>query len=112
MKKKHRPAATPRPPYYAVIFTSARTDGDDGYIVGAQAVDAGFRAIRVPGVLTRPTETGCFRFIRASLEAIKAWEEYPSRRQVQRKAKEWYQSFCVRVCRSEREYGFLFLRFI
>ena len=25
------PATTPAPPYYAVIFTSARTDGDHGY---------------------------------------------------------------------------------
>ena len=24
-------ADTPKPPYYAVIFTSTRTDGDNGY---------------------------------------------------------------------------------
>jgi hypothetical protein len=24
-------AVTPKPPYYAVIFTSHRTDGDNGY---------------------------------------------------------------------------------
>ena len=24
-------ATTPRPPYFAVIFTSVRTDGDQGY---------------------------------------------------------------------------------
>ncbi|HTN65357.1 MAG TPA: antibiotic biosynthesis monooxygenase, partial [Burkholderiaceae bacterium] len=24
-------AETPNPPYYAVIFTSVRTEGDDGY---------------------------------------------------------------------------------
>ena len=25
------PAQTPQPPYFAVIFTSVRTDGDNGY---------------------------------------------------------------------------------
>lgn len=25
------PATTPKPPYYAVIFTSVRNDGDNGY---------------------------------------------------------------------------------
>jgi len=30
-----RTAQTPKPPYYAVVFTSLRTDGDNGY--GAMA---------------------------------------------------------------------------
>lgn len=31
-------ASTPTPPYYAVIFTSVRTDGDNGYIETAKQV--------------------------------------------------------------------------
>ena len=31
-------AQTPEPPYYAVIFTSTRTDGDNGYEKMAQAM--------------------------------------------------------------------------
>lgn len=30
------PARTPNPPYYAVIFTSLRTEGDKGYADTAQ----------------------------------------------------------------------------
>lgn len=29
-------AKTPEPPYYAVIFTSLRTDGDSGYVEMAE----------------------------------------------------------------------------
>ena len=32
-------ASTPEPPYYAVIFTSLRTDGDRGYGAMAQRMD-------------------------------------------------------------------------
>jgi len=31
-----QPARLPEPPYYAVIFTSARTDGDNGYAQRSQ----------------------------------------------------------------------------
>ena len=32
-------AQTPAPPYVAVIFTSVRSDGDDGYAAMAAAMD-------------------------------------------------------------------------
>jgi len=32
-------AATPPPPYVAVIFTSVRTDGDDGYAAMAATME-------------------------------------------------------------------------
>jgi hypothetical protein len=32
-------ASTPRPPYYAVIFTLLRTEGDHGYDAMAQRMD-------------------------------------------------------------------------
>ncbi len=42
----------------------------------------------------------------STLEAIKAWKENVEHRQVQGRAKDWYKTFRVRVCRIEREYGF------
>src|SRR5262249_60661981 len=42
-------ATTPEPPYYAVIFTSQRTEGDRGYEAMAQAMFE--LALKQPGCL-------------------------------------------------------------
>jgi hypothetical protein len=42
-------AKTPPPPYYAVIFTSRRTDGDNGYEAMSQAIFE--LAMKQPGCL-------------------------------------------------------------
>ena len=42
-------ASTPKPPYYAVIFTSLRTSGENGYGEMAQRMDEFAR--RQPGFL-------------------------------------------------------------
>jgi heme-degrading monooxygenase HmoA len=39
-------------------------------------------------------------------EAIRAWKENAAHRLAQGRAKDWYKTFRVRVCRVEREYGF------
>lgn len=95
------------PPYYAVIFTSVRTEGDHGYNAAAQQMLA--LASRQPGFLgfeTARQETGISVSYWTSLEAIKAWKENAEHREVQRRAKDWYKTFRVRICRVEREYGF------
>ncbi len=100
-------AKTPAPPYYAVIFSSIRTDGDNGY------GDAANRMLELassqPGFLgfeTARQEIGISVSYWASLEAIQSWKENAEHREVQKKAKVWYSSFHVRVCRVEKEYGF------
>jgi heme-degrading monooxygenase HmoA len=101
------PAATPQPPYYAVIFTSVRTDGDNGY--GEMSRLMFELASRQPGFLGFESvrqEIGITVSYWSSLEAIKAWKEDATHRQAQNRAKEWYKTFRVRVCRVEREYGF------
>ena len=101
------PAATPQPPYYAVIFTSVRTEGDNGY--GETAKQMLELASRQPGFLgfeTARQEIGISVSYWSTLEAIMAWKENMSHRQAQSRAKDWYASFRVRVCRVEREYGF------
>lgn len=100
------PATTPAPPYYAVIFTSVRTDGDNGYGETAQRMLS--LASEQPGFLgfeTARQEIGISVSYWASLEAINAWKENATHRQAQSRAKDWYESFRVRVCRVEREYG-------
>jgi heme-degrading monooxygenase HmoA len=100
-------AKTPAPPYYAVIFSSTRTEGDNDY--GAAAKRMLELASEQPGFLgfeTARQEIGISVSYWASLEAIKAWKDHAEHRETQKRAKDWYQSFCVRVCRVEKEYGF------
>jgi heme-degrading monooxygenase HmoA len=101
------PAATPQPPYYAVIFTSLRTEGDNGYAAMAKHIVK--LAAQQPGFLgfeSARQEIGISVSYWDSLEAIKAWKENLEHRQAQSRAMDWYRSFRVRVCRVEREYGF------
>jgi len=100
-------AATPTPPYYAVIFTSVRTEGDNGY---AQAAEQMFLlATQQPGFLgfeTARQELGISISYWSGLDAITAWKQNAEHRLVQAKASDWYKAFRVRVCKVEREYGF------
>ena len=101
------PANTPTPPYYAVIFTSIRTDGDNGYGETAQKMLS--FASEQPGFLgfeTARQEIGISVSYWSSLDAITAWRKNYSHKQAQAHVKDWYKAFRVRVCRVEREYGF------
>jgi heme-degrading monooxygenase HmoA len=100
-------AKTPEPPYYAVIFTSARTDGDNGY--GEMAKQMLELASIQPGFLgfeSARQDIGITVSYWATLGSIRAWKENLAHRQAQNRAKDWYKAFRVRVCRVEREYGF------
>lgn len=101
------PATTPQPPYYAVIFTSIRTDGDNGYVETAkQMLELASGQSGFLGFETARQEIGISVSYWSTLEAIKAWKENAAHRQAQSRAKDWYETFRVRVCRVEREYGF------
>jgi len=101
------PARTPTPPYYAVIFTSVRRSGDNGYTETAKQMLE--LAAQQPGFLgfeSARQELGISVSYWATLDAIKAWKQNIAHRQAQERAKEWYSAFRVRVCRVEKEYGF------
>ena len=100
------PAKTPPPPYYVVIFTSVRNDGDNGYLETAEKMVE--LASRQPGFLgfeSARDEIGISVSYWSSLEAIAAWKAHAPHRQAQEHAREWYQAYRVRVCRVERDYG-------
>jgi len=100
-------ATTPQPPYYAVIFTSVRSDGDNGYAESAKNMLE--LASKQPGFLgfeTARQDIGISVSYWSTLEDIKAWKDNADHRQTQGRAREWYRTFRVRVCRVEREYGF------
>jgi len=100
-------AAMPAPPYYAVIFTSVRTEADNGY---AQIDDEVLELARQqPGFLgfeSARNEIGISVSYWKDLESIRSWKENTTHREAQERAREWYKSFHVRVCKVEREYGF------
>lgn len=98
---------TPRPPYYAVIFTSIRTETDDGY---GEMADKMFElASRQPGFLgveSAREEVGITVSYWSSLESIKKWKANIEHREAQETGRErWYSSFKVRISKVERDYG-------
>lgn len=98
-------AATPPPPYYAVIFTSLRTPGDNGYGEMAQRmVDLAQTQPGFLGVESARSELGITVCYWDSLEAIAAWKANAEHQQAQKRGKEeWYSAFRTRVCRVERD---------
>ena len=100
-------AATPRPPYYAVIFTSLRTDVEEGYAETSEKMIA--MAAEQPGFLgveSAREDVGITVSYWADLESIKAWKAVAEHRAAQVMGREkWYAAFKTRICKVERDYG-------
>jgi len=101
-------ASTPAPLYYAVIFTSLRTEGDLGYARMAEAMEK--LAAAQPGFLGLESARdglGITVSYWQSMEAIAAWKANAAHLVAQQCGREtWYAEFKVRVCRVERDYAF------
>jgi len=101
-------AATPEPPYYAAIFTSVRTPGDDGY--GAMAERMLKMAAEQPGYLgveSARDGVGITVSYWRSLEDIANWKRVAEHLEAQRTGRaKWYASFKTRIAKVERDYGF------
>lgn len=102
-------ARTPDPPYYAVIFTSQRRDGDDGY--GAMAEAMWHLALAQPGCLGAESARGTsglgitVAYFRDEA-SIAAWKANATHQHAQNRGKtDWYAHYEVRVARVERAYG-------
>ena len=102
-------AQTPEPPYYAVIFTSLRTDGDRGYAHMAQRMVE--LAKEQPGFLGVESVRGTDGFgitvsYWQSEDAIKNWKAQSEHRIAQETGKStWYADYFLRVAKVERDYG-------
>jgi len=98
---------TPEPPYYAVIFSSHRTKGDNGY--GEMADRMVELAEQQPGFLgieSVKEDLGITVSYWESLDAIKNWKNNAEHREAQRLGHQrWYSGFRVRIAKVEREYG-------
>ncbi len=103
------PADTPRPPYWAVIFSSRRSGSDGDY--DATAARMLELAEAQPGFLgiesTRGGADGITVSYWESEEAIAAFRELFEHRVAQRRGREsWYAAYTLRVARVERAYDF------
>ena len=100
-------AKTPKPPYFAVIFTSTRTPGDNGYEkMAARMVEL---AARQPGFLGIESARGqdglgiTVSYWRSEAD-IAAWKANAEHLVAQKKGKaQWYASFATRVAKVERD---------
>ncbi|WP_457618884.1 antibiotic biosynthesis monooxygenase family protein [Lutibacter sp.] len=101
-------AKTPKPPYYAVIFSSIRTEGDKGYsemankMVELARLQEGFL-----GVESAREELGITVSYWTDLNAIKKWKENAEHLIAREKGrKEWYKFFKTRIAKVEQDYEF------
>jgi heme-degrading monooxygenase HmoA len=99
----------PAPPYYAVIFSSRLTLGDNGYGETADRMEA--LAKTMPGYLGFESAHGEDGFGIAvsyweSESAIAAWKRQAEHLEAQRRGRaEWYEHYDVRVAKVERAYN-------
>ena len=102
-------ATTPPTPYYAVVFTSIRKDGDAqnyaevaGQMAALAAEQPGYL-----GVESARNDIGITVSYWESLEAIRNWKAQEDHLIAQQMGREkWYSAYKTRVCRVERDYGF------
>ena len=97
-----------KPPYYAVIFTSIRTEGDNGYDKMAQQMeDSAKKQPGFLGVESAKEEVSITVSYWDSIEAITKWKGNIDHLSAQHKGKkDWYSWYKVRICLVEREYDF------
>lgn len=95
---------------FAVVFTSIRTSGDDGYAQTSEEMMT--LAVAQPGFLGVESVRGEDGLgITVSYwtdeDAIRSWRAHADHLVAQRAGRErWYRAYMIRVCRVEREYGF------
>jgi len=101
-------ANTPEPPYYTVIFTSIRTNGDNGYDAMANEMDELAKQQNgYLGIESARNELGITVSYWSSLEAIKNWKANSQHLLAQKYGREkWYEHYKVRIGKIERDYNF------
>jgi len=99
---------TPKPPYYAVIFTSVKIPDDKGYakmsekmveLVSKQEGFLGFESAR--------EDLGITVSYWRDEESILGWKSNLEHQEAQKMGKEiWYKHYKIRIAKVERDYGF------
>lgn len=94
--------------YYAVIFTSTRTEVEAGYAeMAIKMVKLAKAQSGYIGMESARSEIGITVSYWESLEAIKNWKANMEHLEAQEKGKTtWYKNYKVRIAKVEREYEF------
>lgn len=101
-------AKTPKPPYYAVIFTSIRTGGDKGYSEMADLMlELAEQQDGFLGVESAREDVGITVSYWRDIAAIKNWKENTDHSIAREKGREkWYKKFKTRIAKVESDYEF------
>ena len=101
-------ATTPKPPYYAVIFSTIRTVIDEGYEETAQRMEELAKQQEgYLGIESARNVTGITVSYWESLEAISKWKNNIEHTLAREKGRAlWYKKYQLRICKVEREYGY------
>ncbi|MEU6373971.1 antibiotic biosynthesis monooxygenase [Streptomyces sp. NPDC046909] len=104
------PVAAHEPPYYAVVFTSLRTERDGGY--GATAQRMGELVKEIPGFLGEDSArtpgglsitVAYFR----DLADIEQWRQNTEHREAKAYGREhWHERYVIHIARVEHSHGF------
>lgn len=101
-------AHTPKPPYYAVIFTTLRNDIDEGYNeMAKQMLELAKQQLGFLGEESVREELGITISYWESLKAIENWKNNAKHLQAQQLGRgKWYKKYKLRVARVERDAEF------
>lgn len=101
-------ASTPKPPYYAVIFSSIISNDSEGYeSMADKMVDLVKKQPGFLGYESARNSIGITVSYWESIEAIKNWKLVSEHLMAQQMGKDkWYASYKTRICLVERDYGF------
>lgn len=100
-------ANTPNPPYYAVIFTSTRTEGDNGYAEMAERmVELAAQQPGFLGIESAREDVGITVSYWTDLVSIKRWKADTDHLAAQKSGRQlWYDAYKVRIAKVERDYA-------
>lgn len=100
-------AETPEPPYVAVIFTSTRTEGDNGYASMSTAMQR--LALDQPGCLgveSARDEIGITVSYWRDEQSARAWKSVAAHLVAQQRGRQrWYRDYRVRIATVTRDYS-------
>jgi len=101
-------AKTPEPPYYAIIFSSIRTDVENGYSEMADRMaELATEQDGFLGLETAREEIGITVSYWKDLESVKKWQASTEHLAAQEKGRSyWYKFFKIRIAKIERECEF------
>jgi len=101
---------TPKPPYYAVIFTSEKKLGDAGFYdeTSSQLIDLASEQEGFLGFESVRQDIGITVSYWSDIAAIKHWKLNADHQTAQDMGKaHWYSHYKVRIAKIERDYGTL-----